>query len=216
MVRTFLWLCCLLSSCQTPTSPAAQALLLAPPQDWAKVLPPVQAQGKDAAPALMQALRQHPQGPGRQAAIQLLGSLQSAKARPLLESFLHANDPQAADAALALGKMLSTDSMALLMDCLDQHDNPVLLRTAAACALWDLDNKAAAWPMFKAILLATTPEGPALLAQQGLPGKNRWAHERYLCIQTIRRSMAAPAGLDEDASWPRLQAAVLRLEGQIQ
>jgi hypothetical protein len=85
-------------------------------------------------------------------------------------------------------------------------------RTAAACALLDLGDRDAALPFLEAVLLAGSPAGVAPAREHVLPEQTRWALERYMAIAAVARCTGGETfGLDPDASWPRMAAAVERM-----
>jgi len=185
-----------------------RALVAAAPSSWPGHWRTVHAMGPEATPVLVRCLRENPDGPGRQAAIHLLGEWRhpDATADALLQELVAAGGPDATEAALALGKRQNRNAVPLLVTTVQNHDVDITVRAAAACALLDLDEPQHAVPLMRAVLLAATPYGQQLEQEHGLPLKTRWALERYMVIEAIRRfSGGQTFGLDEDAPWPTLR-----------
>lgn len=185
-----------------------RALVAAPPAEWTEHWRTVQALGPDTAPALVRCLKEDSNGPGRQAAIHLLGEWRHPD--PATDTYLRelvaAKGADATEAALAIGKRNDRTAVPLLVATVQDHSLAVATRTAAACTLLDFDEPQHAVPLMRAVLLAATPYGNELEQEQGLPHKTRWALERYMIIEAVRRfSNGRTFGLDEDAPWPTLR-----------
>lgn len=208
------WLVLTAAGCQnTPLRTDAylepcRALVSAPPAVWRERWQQVHALGPDASPALIRCLREDPEGAGRQAAIHLLG--QWHQANPATDTFLRelvaARGADAAEAALAIGRRKDRKAVPQLVATVQDRTLATAVRTAAACALLDLDEPQHAVPLMRAVLLAASPYGADLEQEQGLPHKTRWALERYMIIEAVRRFSGGDTfGLDEDAPWPKLR-----------
>jgi len=185
-----------------------RALVAAPPAAWTEHWRTVQALGADTTPALVRCLRENRNGPGRQAAIHLLGEWRhpDPAADAYLRELLAAKGADATEAALAIGKRNDRAAVPLLVATVQDQNLAIATRTAAACTLLDFDEPQHAVPLMHAVLLAATPYGLRLEQEQGLPRKTRWALERYMVIEAIRRfSDGHTFGLDEDAPWPTLR-----------
>lgn len=158
---------------------------------------------------LVEELQRSPRAPGRQAAVFALGELGDLDASPFLIQELGDPGPSAYEAALALGKLGGSDAVEPLREAAETHGTSTELRTAAASALLDLGRPDLAAPLLKAVLLAGTPFGRELAERHGLPDKTRWALERQLCVDAIRRFTGGETfGMDPDSSWPRLRDGV--------
>jgi HEAT repeat protein len=208
-------------SCQdTSLLAPCQALVAAEPSEWPMRWRATQALGPRATTTLVRCLRENQDGPGRQAAIHLLGDWHDPTAAAYLRELVAAKGPDTTEAALGLGKLGDPAVAALLVATVQDRDLATDSRVAAACALLDLGQPRHAVPLMQAVLLAATPYGTELRQAQGLPQKTRWAFERYMMIEAVRRfSNGETFGLDEDASWPRLRdgtAAFVRYAEQRQ
>lgn len=204
----------LTTGCQDTTLLTSQrlepcrALVAAPPDAWREHWHKVHDLGPETTPVLVRCLEENPTGPGRQAAIHLLGEWRhpDRAADAFLQGLVKAGSPDATAAALAIGKRQDRTAVPLLVATVKDHSVPVTTRTAAACALLDLGETQQAVPLLRAVLLAATPYGHQLEREQGLPLKTTWALERYMVIEAIRRfSHGKTFGLDEDAPWPTLR-----------
>ncbi len=185
-----------------------RALVAAPPAAWPEHWRTVHALGPDTTPALVRTLRENRSGPGRQAAIHLLGEWRhpDPSADAYLRELVKAKGADATDAALAIGKRKDQAAVPLLVATVQDQNLAIATRTAAACTLLDFDEPQHAVPLMRAVLLAATPYGHQLEQEQGLPRKTRWALERYMVIEAVRRfSDGRTFGLDEDAPWPTLR-----------
>ncbi len=203
---------------QSPQAPeaiveAARALVAAAPASWsAKHRNFVRCQGEHSR-ALLDALQADPHGPGVQISLATLGDLGDPAAVSFLESQLRdGSTVQSSESALALGKLPSPSSKTALLAEMNHRRRDPLVRCSAAAALLDLGAIAESMPFLCAIILAGTPRGQAMQENLGLPDRGRWAHERYLAIEAIKRQLPQQDfGLDPDSSWPALEAAVDRL-----
>lgn len=199
-----------------PTSrDLARALIAAPPGRWEEAAAPVLSAGRPMAPVLIEALQEDSSGAGVQIAIACLGALGGTDARDFLIRCRDRSPRIAAEAMLALGQ-LGTPADESVLQCLrDVAGRPgasPLQRSAAAASLLDLGQDAEALPLLAAILRAGTPAGRAESERLGLPDKARWAHERHIAIESIRRRTGGEDyGLDPDLAWPDLDAAVTRM-----
>lgn len=197
----------------------AAALVHAPPADWAERAAAVLAH-PDAGAALLEALRAQPDAPGAPCAIAALGAVGGNGARRFLTGLLSRDGEVAMEAALALGRLGDADAVPELRAAMRDRHLDAAVRTAAAAALLDLRDDAAAVPFLAAAILAGTPTGIAERERLGLPDKPRWALERTIAIDAVaRRTGGVTFGLDPDATWPALADAVadmtraLRSEG---
>ena len=171
----------------------------------------------DAGEELVEAIKPLARGtmrPGADAALGGFGGFFDPAAAGYLQELVESNGADATEAALALGRLGDRRAIPLLVTTVQNHTLAVGTRTAAACALLDLNEPTPAVPLLRAVLLAATPyeREPE---QQGLPRKGppRWAYERYMAIEAIRRfSGGKTFGLDEDAPWPRLRDGVAAFE----
>ena len=184
-------------------------LVSSAPSDWQRTLPPVLAAGPGEAPALIAALRDATDAPGRQAALFALGELGGDGAAEYLIEQVASDGAFAYEAALALGKLKATGAIEPLTAAAADAHRATTTRTAAACALLDLGATRQALPLLTAVLLAGTPDGRELGTAHGLPDKPRWALERNLGIAAVQRYAGGnDFGLDADSSWPRLRSGV--------
>lgn len=197
-----------------PIPSACLDLVQASPGNWAALLPRAAALGAEAAPQLLRACELHPEGAGIQAAIHLLGRWGGAEARAYLHRQLQADVPLAEEAALALGRMQHQASREVLEETMADASLDPRVRAAACAARIDLGQIRACLPFIRALFQAATPFGQASSREQGFPARKvRWAHERYMVIEAIRRNLGGESfGLDEDAPWPRLRSGLQALE----
>jgi HEAT repeat protein len=195
---------------------ACATLLAAAPEHWPQAMRAVLELGPDGAPALIESVRSSRDAPGRQAAVAALGALRNPLAIPLLEELLAADDPQAAEAALALGRLRADRASGLLLDAAADHQRSSAVRAAAAAALLDLGHVREAMPLVRAMLLADVPSARDLSIDHGLPTRTRWALQRHMLIGAIARLTGGETfGLDPDASWPALENGVAQLDAWI-
>lgn len=192
---------------QPPGLTACRQLVAAKPAAWPDPWRKVRAIGERAAPSVIRALRENPEGDGVQAAIHLLGVFGGDAARTLLESKLDDGTDTATEAALALGRIGDESSMAKLTGVVQNRAARATTRTAAAAALVDLGRGKDVASFLRAVFLAATPYAAESTRKHGLPRrKTRWAHERYMILEALRRRYDGRTfGLDEDASWPALR-----------
>ncbi len=154
---------------------------------------------------MIRAIRADRHAPGEQIAVATLGALGSAAAIPLLEEILRERSPTSSEAALALGQLPSPESADLLAETVADPSAGTVARTASACALLDLGEVDRSVPFLCAVLVAGTPEGLETNREFGLRDKTRWALERYMIIEAIRRHCGGESfGLDPDNPWPDL------------
>lgn len=192
---------------------AANTLLSADPQSWGAAARRFLATRESGAPALITAISRNPTGPGLQIAVATLGKLGDPRAIPILEQLLRERSGISSEAALALGFLPAPQSRALLLEEMLYRGGDPLNRTCAAVALLDLDDVENSLPFLRAVLLAGTPYEISLRDQYGLPDRARWAHERIVAIDAIGRHFDGETfGLDPDSPWPRLKAAVDRMQ----
>ncbi|MHC5063207.1 MAG: HEAT repeat domain-containing protein [Planctomycetota bacterium] len=191
----------------------ARALVASPAQSWSTNYRRFMGSSGQHSQALLAALQADPRGPGAQIALATLGTLGDPVAAPYLEERLRiGSTEESSESALALGRLPSPASKELLSEVIRDRQRDPLVRTASAAALLDLHDLEGSMPFLCAILLAGTPAGQGAQAEHGLPDRGRWAHERYMAIEAIRRNFAGETfGLDPDSSWPALSAAVAEL-----
>lgn len=206
---------CVLVGCSAPApneansrlAADARALVVAPPATWPERVRAVLAHGPEAAGHLVTALQEAPpEAPGRRAALAALGALGGPSARAHLEAVARSAGPAADEAALALGRLpRAQSSIDLLRKTARDRNRGSVIRAAAVAALLDLRAAAPLADLVEAILVAGTPQGIGRARRLGLPQKTRWALERHLLIEAIRRrTKGEDFGLDPDAPWPRL------------
>lgn len=197
------------------------ALRDADPGQWPELIPAVAQLGLGASAALQRAVADHPQSPGRQPILELLGRTGDRDAAPTLRSALSSRAANPEEAALALGRLGAgaepdPETVRVLSETLSDARGATSVRTAAACALWELHQGAnfgnsksrdRAGRFLVGILLAGTPAGRRLNEAHGwqLPDRPRWALERHFVITTIARTQGGNRfGLDTDQPWPTL------------
>lgn len=192
---------------------AVARLLLASSAEWHVVLPPVLAAGPSATAPLVDALRAQPTAPGRQAAIAALGALGDQSACGFLRERIDRGQSDAAEAALALGRLGCSDAAPGLLATMRSGAAAIRNRTAAACALLDLGWWREAAPFLAAVLVADTAYAGTRTADFALPNKARWAEERTMAIAAIARACGGETfGLDPDAAHPQLARGVQAFE----
>ena len=191
---------------------AVHALVVAEPLEWLARGETVLAHGSAAVPALITELRARPGAAGAQPAIAILGALGEQRALPLLQEILRADGPHAYEAALAMGRTkVRAATSELLPVLLDPRRTP-LVRAASAAALLDLGQAKEAVAFFYALFTVDTSAAGPAVREQGLSSKPRWALERNVAIDAIRRSTGGETfGLDADAPWPQLAAAAAKM-----
>lgn len=192
---------------------AAERLVLAAPADWPEAITEFTAvEAEDPARVLVDAALRHPDALGAECAVALASRFDVRGAEAELVALLAAAPPLAARAAQALGTLASTVSRDALARAMDDATLDPLVRTAAAAALLDRGERGPASSFLAAVLLAGSPDGQAERVVRGLPDKARWAHERLLAIEAIRRAAGGEDfGLHHDASWPALAASTTRM-----
>jgi HEAT repeat protein len=152
-----------------------------------------------------------------QPALAVLGEFVDPASAELLEAWCQSDHPHRYEAALALGAMGSRASLPMLRALHADRSADVLVRTAAACAVLDLGDVRSSVPFLHAILCAGTPQGAATSEAHALPDKARWALERRIAIDAIRRHTGGEDyDLDPDSTWPRLTAAADRFRSAMQ
>jgi hypothetical protein len=193
--------------------PDCRALIAAQPADWPARWQQVRDHGASATTALIAELRINPEGPGAQAAVHLLGELRHAEAGPYLREILEDGTSLATEAALALGKFGDQSHTPTLRATVADSTKHVTTRAAAAAALVDLGHGKSIAAFLEAVFLAATPYGAAATRTHRLPRtKTRWAHERYMLIEALRRAHDGRTfGLDEDSSWPAMRDAARKM-----
>lgn len=205
------------AGCRTGETPSGEVpcreLVAATPAEWPRRWEKVRAIGSAVTPALIKALRHNPDGPGAQAAVHLLGTLQDASARPFLEELLADGTSLSTEAALALGSLGEPASVPVLRAVVSGRDKHVTTRAAAAAALVTLGRARDVAGFLEAVFLAAGPYGAQSTRAQGLPRKKtRWALERYTLIEALRaRYEGETFGLDEDSSWAALRDGTAKL-----
>lgn len=227
-VPLFAALALAVASCQSSQPPslstelraAAAVLVQSAPSAWPdaadRVFASLPAQGEESgALALIEAVAADEEAPGAQLALGLVGRLGTPSQRRWLEDWLLADRRHAAEAAMALGQLGTRhgtqQSIDPLRRAMTDRDRETVVRTAAAVALFDLGDDAAAVPFMHAVLIAGTPQGQATAERLGLPDRVRWALERNMVIGAVaRRTDGDTLGLDAESPWPRLAGAAER------
>ena len=136
-----------------------------------------------------------------------LGTVGNPDCVALLRARLRdANEVVAAEAALALGRLRSEDSIPDLRATMRDWTRTPLLRTAAASAITAQQRDLEATEFLCDLILAGSPQGRARGQTLQLPvDRPRWALERNVAIEALQAAAGADAlGLDADASWPHL------------
>jgi hypothetical protein len=196
-----------------PGPALAEELLLAPASTWHEVLPRVVAAGPAMVEPLIAAARAGATAPGRQAVIAALGALGDRRACPALGEWLAGGGPDAAEAALAAGRLGCGELAPALERVLQDRAQPIRNRTTAAAALLDLGHWRQAAPFLAAVLLADTAWAGQRATVFHLPAKARWAEERHVAIAAIARACGGETfGLDPDAAHPQLARGVAAFE----
>jgi hypothetical protein len=188
---------------------AARNLVRAAPADWQSRWQRVHKMGKSATPAILRALREDPQGAGAQAAVHLLGEAADGRAKPYLLDLMSGGTELGTEAALALGKLNDPESIDSLQATVRRAATPMTTRAAAAAALVSMGKGPSIVSFLEAIFLAASPHRGTSSRQHKIPAtKTRWAHERYMIIEALRRRYDGKTfGLDEDSSWPAMRNA---------
>lgn len=175
------------------------------------------AAGAAAEAFLVREFEAKPTAPGAQATLAVLGRIGKDQAAALCHQLVAERAPLAIEAALALGYLPGSKEDPVLRDCVADRHGDVTLRTAAACSLTRHGDRSVAPTFLAAIVRAGTPAGRADEAQLGLPGKSRWARERYF-IQLMLKDLGHQDLLDEfdsDAPWPALEKLAPRIEARL-
>ena len=183
------------------------------PHLWPERLPPVHAAGETAEPFLIEAFEAAPAAPGGQATIAALGRIGGAAAITLCEQLVNERAPLAVEAALALGELPAGSGGDALLKCMQDRHSDASLRAAAACSLARHGEREHAPQFVAALVRAGTPAGRADEKAFGLPGKSRWARERYF-VQRMLRKLGHDDlcdALDSDAPWPVLEKLAPRV-----
>ncbi|MCR9246768.1 MAG: HEAT repeat domain-containing protein [bacterium] len=203
---------------EEPVAPAnetvradCEALLKAPPGEWAAKLGPAHRHGDAATPVLLELLDRDPAAPGARAVVALVGKLGDPQAAPALIDLLEDRGDLAIEAALALGWLDHSTSREALVATVRDRFADATIRTAAACSAVRLGERAVAADLIAAVLVAGTPAGQESSRQLGLPVKTRWAYERYLILRVLRDVAPELEGFDTDAPWSDLEAASQRV-----
>ncbi|MFN3240520.1 MAG: hypothetical protein ACE37K_03300 [Planctomycetota bacterium] len=196
---------------------ACRALHQAPAHRWTELLPAVTAAGARAEQPLIALLRQQPAADGAQASLAALGRIGGAAAVTFCRQLVEERAPQAVEAALALAELPGEADDEVLLACLQDRHSDASLRTAAACALARHGERDHAARWVGAVVRAGTPAGRADERALGLPGKSRWARERYFVQRTLlalgHRDLCER--LDTDASWPTLEKLAPEIEARL-
>ena len=217
----------LLAGCATPPPPApvpqpqtpeatpltrdCDALVQAAPGEWTERLAAVHRAGHAAAGPLVAALERSPAGAGAQAAVALLGRIGDPAAGAYLVGLVEDRGDLAMEAALALGELRHEAARPTLIQCATDRFADATLRTAAACSAVRLGARREVADILRGVMLAGTPAGQRLGKTLGLPGKPRWAYERYLIQRLLRDEAPEIESFDTDAPWSDLERAAQRL-----
>lgn len=185
---------------------------------WPERLQPIIAAGAVAEPFLIRAFEEAPAADGAQATLAALGRIGGEPAIALCRRLVEERAPLAYEAALALAELPTTKSDKVLLECVADRHSDASLRTAAACALARHGENEQTPRFLAAIVRAGTPAGRADEKELGLPGKSRWARERYFVQRTLRKLGHADLcdALDSDAPWPVLEKLAPKVEARLQ
>lgn len=211
-------LAAVISGCGSPNAAdpeldraAALSLVFAAPGEWPTAGRAALARGPSIVPAVVDALRREPNAPGAQLALAVLGKLADPRAADLLERFAIGSDDHGYEACLALGRIGDRTRIGVLREIVDDRSRTPTRRAAAACGLLDLGETETSLPFLHAILLAGTPAGVETSNRYGLPDRARWALEREMTIDALRRHTGDDFGLDPDSPWPALERGAERM-----
>lgn len=184
---------------------------------WPERIPPVQQAGAAAERFLVRAFVESPAAPGGQATLATLGRIGGDRAIELCAQLVKERAPLAVEAALALGELPAGDGEQALMTCMQDLYSDVSLRAAAACSLARHGEREHSPAFLAAIVRAGTPAGRADEKALGLPGKSRWARERYFVQRTLRKLGHDDLcdAFDSDAPWPVLEKLAPRVEKRL-
>jgi len=187
------------------------------PHLWPERLQPVHAAGRAAEPFLIQAFEEAPAAPGAQATLAALGRIGDKAAIELCQQLVEERAPLAYEAALALGELPTDKTNEVLRQCVSDRHSDASLRTAAACSLARHGEQELAPTFLAAIVRAGTPAGRADEKALGLPGKSRWARERYFVQRTLQKlgHQDLCDALDSDAPWPALEKLAPRVAARL-
>ncbi|MFT7536536.1 MAG: hypothetical protein ACI85K_002490 [Hyphomicrobiaceae bacterium] len=184
-----------------------------PPHLWPDRLRPVQQAGAAAEPFLIEAFENAPAAPGGQATLAVLGRLGGTAAIDLCQQLVNERAPLAVEAALALGDLPPGAGDETLLKCMQDRHSDASLRVAAACSLARHGEREHSPQFLAAIVRAGTPSGRDDEQTFALPGKTRWARERYF-VQRMLRKLGHDDlcdALDSDAPWPVLEKLAPRI-----
>ena len=195
----------------------ARALVRSAPADWQSHWQRLRKMKSNAVPAIHQALEENPGGLGAQAAIHLLGEAADARSKELLLTIMKAGNELGAEAALALGKLGDPTTTSSLKATVESAATPMTTRAAAAAALITMGEGTAIASFLEAVFLAASPSAQASNRRHKIPkSKTRWAHERYMIIESLRQRYDGETfGLDEDSSWPAMQKAAAAMSRRL-
>ncbi|MFK7741192.1 MAG: hypothetical protein AB8H80_12810 [Planctomycetota bacterium] len=198
---------------------ACDALLAAQPGEWAlQLLETVANGGERAAELLRDGLLDQPSAPGAQAAIAVLGRIGDAQSIAFCRQLILERATLATEAALALSHARIEANDDVLLRCMQDRHADATLRTACACALARAGNRAQAPELIEAIVRAGTAAGRADEQRLGLPGKPRWARERYFVQRLLEQLGHADLlqQLDSDAPWHVLEAVAPKIRARLE
>ena len=191
----------------TQQTKACHELQMAQPHDWDKRIAAVFVFGQAAEEPLILEFRNNPAAPGGQATLATLGRIGGTESVALCRELVSERAPLAVEAALALGELPGAPSDTVLLACIQDRHSDASLRVAAACSLARHGERNYAPDFIAAIVRAGTPSGRTDEQTFGLPGKSRWARERYF-IQRMLRQLGhrdLSDALDTDAPWKMLE-----------
>jgi HEAT repeat protein len=201
------------AAAQATLEKRCQDLHRSPPHLWPEQLPPIYAGGAAAEPYLIVAFENAPAAPGSQATLAALGRIGGKDAIKLCQQLVNERAPLAVEAALALGDLPAGKDDAALLKCMQDRHSDASLRVAAACSLARHGEREHSPQFLAAIVRAGTPTGRGDEQKFGLPGKSRWARERYF-VQRMLRKLGHDDlcdALDSDAPWPVLEKLAPRV-----
>lgn len=178
-----------------------------PPHMWPERLAPIYEAGAAAERFLIIAFENEPTALGSQATLAALGRIGGTAAIQLCQQLVNERAPLAVEAALALGDLPAGKDDDALLKCMQDRHSDASLRVAAACSLARHGEREHSPQFIAAIVRAGTPTGRSDEQKFGLPGKSRWARERYF-VQRMLRKLGHDDlcdALDSDAPWPVLE-----------
>ncbi|MFT4512102.1 MAG: hypothetical protein ACI89X_004478 [Planctomycetota bacterium] len=187
------------------------------PHLWRERLAPVHAAGAAAEPFLIEAFENTPAAPGGQATLAALGRIGGKDAIELCQQLVNERAPLAVEAALALGELPAGDDHTALLKCMQDRHSDASLRAASACSLARHGEREHSPAFIAAIVQAGTPAGRNDEKAFGLPGKSRWARERYFVQNMLRKlgHLDLCYALDSDAPWPVLEKLAPRVAARL-